>query len=95
MPHNPAEEGPSREEPGNPIPSESADEQDQDCPRGYEGKAFLEHLEDSMNEHETLGRLLAESERQCRESRTERLPEDLPGRLDKGDPPRRRSCPDP
>ena len=92
MPHNPSEEGPSREEPGNPIPPESADEQDQDCPRGYEGKAFLEHLEDSMNEHETLGRLLVQSERPHLESRTQGLPEYLPGRLDKGDQPGRRRC---
>ena len=95
MPNTPAEEEPPKEEPGTATPPEGADAQAHDSPRGHGGKAFLEHLEDSMNEHETLGRLLAESQRQCRESRTEELPEDLPGRLDKGDPPRRRSCPDP
>ena len=60
MPHNPAEEGPSREEPGNPIPPESADEQDHDGSATYRDKTFMEHFEDATNEHETLGKLLAQ-----------------------------------
>ena len=59
MPSSPAEDQPSREDPGNAIPPEGADEQDQHGPTAYREKTFLEHLEDAMNEHAELGRLLA------------------------------------
>ena len=55
MPNTPAEQESAREEPGNPTPTDSADEQDQEGPRGHEGKTFLEHMEDSMNKHAELG----------------------------------------
>ena len=60
MPNSRAEQGPSREEPGNAMPPESADGQDQEGPRGHDRKTFLEHARDSMNEHAELGRLLAQ-----------------------------------
>ena len=67
------------------------DKQDQgDEPTSHK-KTILEHAREAMEEHAKLGMLLAGSERQCRESRTR----DLPDRLDKGDQPGRRSCPDP
>jgi len=56
------EQGPPQDEPGTAIPPESADAQDQDAPRGHGGKTLLEHARESMDEHDTLGRLLAESE---------------------------------
>ena len=92
MPNSRAEEEPPREEPGDATPPESADEQGKTLRRATAGKTFLEHGEDSMNEHDTLLRLLTESERQCRESRTQGLPGDLPGRRDRDDQPGRRSC---
>ena len=60
MPNSRAEEGPTREEPGGAIPPETADEQDQGGPATNRTKTFLEHCEDAMNEHDTLGRLLAQ-----------------------------------
>ena len=81
-----------QEETGAAIPT---DEQDQDAPRGHGGKTFLEHAREAMGEHAELGRLLAESERQCRESREPEQSEDLPGRPDGDNQPGRRSCPDP
>ena len=54
-----AEEEPHREEPGATILPEAADGQHQDGPRGHGGKTFLEHARDAMDEHDTLGRLLA------------------------------------
>ena len=59
MPSSRDEEEPSREEPGNAIPPEGTDEQDQDGPTTKRKKTFLEHAEDAMNEHKTLGKLLA------------------------------------
>ena len=59
MPHSRAEEDPPRRDTSNTIPPESAGEQDQDIARGQDGRIFLEHLEDAMNEHAELGRLLA------------------------------------
>ena len=59
MPDNRAEQEPSQEEPCNLTPAESADGQNQEGPRGHGGKTFLEHARESMEEHETLGRLLA------------------------------------
>ena len=59
-PNSRAEEEPSREEPGNAISPESADEQEQDGPATNRKKTFLEHCEDAVNEHETLGRHLAQ-----------------------------------
>ena len=49
-----------REEPGDAIPPESADELDQDGPRGHGGKTLLEHARDAMNENAELGSLPAE-----------------------------------
>ena len=60
MPLDPVEKEPPREEPGIATPPKSADGQDQDAPRGHGGKTFLEHARESMEEHETLGRLLAQ-----------------------------------
>ena len=60
MPNTRAEEEPSREEPGNAIVPEGADEQDQDGPATNRKRTFLEHCESAMNEHATLDRLLAE-----------------------------------
>ena len=54
MPHGQAEEEPSREKP------ETAGEQEQDGPTTNRKKTFLEHCEDAMDEHETLGRLPAQ-----------------------------------
>ncbi|MYC37031.1 MAG: hypothetical protein F4X66_08985 [Chloroflexi bacterium] len=58
MPDNRPEKEPSQEEPGTAIPPELTDEQAQDAPRGHDGKTFMEHARESMEEHETLGRLL-------------------------------------
>ena len=80
MPDNRAEQEPSQEETSAAMPPESADEQDQDAPIGHGGKTFLEHAKEAVDEHDILGRLLAESERRCRESREQALPEELPGR---------------
>ena len=85
MPDNRPEGEPIREEPGIAIPPESADEQDHDALRGRGEKTFLEHARESMEEHAELGRLLAQSESRCRESRERGLPEDSPGRGDSGD----------
>ena len=60
MPHGQAEEEPSREKPDNTIIPETAGEQEQDGPTTNRKKTFLEHCESAMNEHATLGRLLAE-----------------------------------
>lgn len=60
MPDTPAEQKRPWEEPGTAIVPEYADEQDQETPRGHGGKTFLEHARESMNEHETLGRLPAQ-----------------------------------
>ncbi len=60
MTNSRAEEGPSREESGGAVPPEAADEQDQDGPTTNRKKTFLQHAEDAMEEHETLGRLLAQ-----------------------------------
>ena len=62
------------------MPPESADGQDQDAPRGHGSKTFLEHARESMEEHSELGRLLAQSERQCREPQTQGPPEKLSDR---------------
>ena len=94
MPNGRPEEKTTPEEPA-AIPPESADEQDQDTPRGRGGKAFLEHFRESMEEHTELARLLAESERLCREPRTERVPGELPARLDSDNQPGRQNCPKP
>ncbi len=95
MPNRTAEEESTPEEPHATTTPKATDEQDQDGPRGHDGKSFMEHAHDVMEEHETLLRLLAESERQCRESRTQGLPDDLPDRVDGDDQPGCRSCPDP
>jgi len=55
-----AEEEPHREEPSTAISPEAADGQDQGAPRGHDGKTFLKHARESMEEHDTLGRLLAQ-----------------------------------
>ena len=60
MSNSRAEEEPSREEPGYATPPEGTDEQEQDGPATNRKKTFLEHCEDAMNEHKTLGRLLAQ-----------------------------------
>ena len=60
MPTGPAEQQPAREEPGDPALAESADRQDQDAPRCHGGKTLPEHFKDAMNEHDILGRLLAQ-----------------------------------
>ena len=60
MPHSRKEKEPLREEPGAATFPESADEQDQDGPRGHSGKAFLEHAKEAIDEHHTPGRLLAQ-----------------------------------
>ena len=85
MPDTQPGQEPPRKEPGNPTPPDSTDGQDQDAPRGHCGKTFLEHARESMEEHAELGRLLAEWERRCRESRTEGAPEDPLGRVDSDD----------
>ena len=79
MPDNRAEES-SQEEPGTAIPPESTDGQEQDAQRGHGGKTFLEHARESMEEHAELGRLLAESERRCSETRERGPTEDSPSR---------------
>ena len=60
MPNTPTEQEPAPDEPGDAIPPEGANEQEQDAPRGHAGKTFLEHGEDVMNEHAELLRLLAQ-----------------------------------
>ena len=60
MPDTPEEEEPSRRDNGDAIPPEGANEQDHDGPATYRDKTFMEHFEDATNEHETLGRLLAQ-----------------------------------
>ena len=60
MPDNRPHEEPPREEPSTASLLNSADGKDQDAPRGHGGKTFLEHARESMEEHETLGRLLAQ-----------------------------------
>ena len=60
MPSSRAEKEPSREEPGSTIPPADADEQDQDGPTTSHKKTFLQQAKDAMDEHETLGRLLAQ-----------------------------------
>ena len=60
MPHSRAEEEPSRENPGNYMPPEGADERGQLNPTTNKEKTFLEHAEDSMNEHDLMGRLRAQ-----------------------------------
>ena len=45
---------------GNTIIPETAGEQEQDGPTTNRKKTFLEHCEDAMDEHETLGRLPAQ-----------------------------------
>ena len=77
MPENRPEQEPPQEELHTAIPPESADEQSQEDPKGHGGRTFLEHAKESMEEHAKLGMLLAESERQCRDSLERGLPEDL------------------
>ncbi len=60
MPNSRAEKEPSREKPGNAIIPETADEQDQDGPVAKREMTFLEHAKESMGEHATLGRLVAQ-----------------------------------
>ena len=95
MPDNRPDEEPPREEPGGATPPEFADGQDQDAPIGHGGKTFLEHAREAVDEHDILGRLLAESERRCRESREQGPPEDPSDWVYKGGQPGYRSCPDP
>ena len=51
MPDSRAGKESPREEPGNATPPEGTEGQDQDGPRGHDGKTFLHHAEDVMNEH--------------------------------------------
>ena len=60
MSNSRAEEKPSHEEPGSTEAAEGDDGQDQDGPATRPERTFLEHFEDSMNGHETLGRLLSQ-----------------------------------
>ena len=60
MPNTRPEKEPSRAGPGNLTPADGTDEQEQDAQRGHGGKTFLEHARESIIEHETLGRLLAQ-----------------------------------
>ena len=62
-----AKEEPSWEEPGNTIPPEGTDEQDQDDPNMNRKKTLLEYCEDAMDEHETLG-----CYRRCKNERNRR-----------------------
>ena len=60
MPNSRPEEEPLREEPDIAIVSESADEQDQNGPRCHDGKTFMKHGREAMEEHAELGKLLAQ-----------------------------------
>ena len=95
MPDNPSDVELPRAEPGKSIVPESADEQNQEVPSGHRGKTFQELARDVMSRHAELFPLLAESERRCREPRTQGRQEDLSGPLDKGDQLCRPSYPDP
>lgn len=84
MPDTRPGEEPTPEEPGNATPSESADERED----------FPETRRESMEEYAELGRLLAEWEKRCRESRELEQPEDLPHQPDSDAQHGRRGCPD-
>ena len=60
MPNSPAVKGLPREETGIANTSKYSDGQDQEAPKGHNGKTFLEQFRESMDEHETLVRLLAQ-----------------------------------
>jgi hypothetical protein len=60
LPNSRPEEELSREEPGNAKAPEAADVQEQDGPTTNRNKTILQHAEDAMNEHATLGTLLAQ-----------------------------------
>ena len=62
MPNSRARKKPTNEEPGNANPPEGADEQDQGNPTTTTNKTktLLKHARESMAEHATLGRLLAQ-----------------------------------
>lgn len=59
MPTSRAEKEPSPEEPESTVSVYGKGEQDQDDPAPGREKTFFEHAGDLMDEHETLGRLLA------------------------------------
>ena len=70
MPNGKAEGGTTQEEPGNAIPPEGNEEQDQrdqDHQNTHREKTSLVPAMDAMNEHDLLSRLLAGSEGRCRE----------------------------
>ena len=65
-----AEGGPTQEEPGNFIPPEGnevQDQRDQDHQTTYREKTSLVPAMDATHEHDLLSRLLAGSEGRCRE----------------------------
>ena len=60
MPHSRSDEERTQKEAGKATLADSADEQEQDGPATKIKRTLLEHCEDAMNEHETLGTRLAQ-----------------------------------
>lgn len=81
IPHNRAEEEPPREDPANAVPAEGKRGRTKTARKATVGTAFIEHARDSIDELETLGQLLVQSEGRHRDSRTQGLPRDLSGKI--------------
>ena len=59
LPNSRAGKQPFREEYSNANYPETAGEQEQDGPRGHDGKTFMEHAHEAIDEHTERGRFLA------------------------------------
>ena len=78
IPHNRTEEEPPREDPAN---AEGKRGTTKTARKATVGTALIEHTRDSIDELETLGQLLVQSEGRHRDSRTQGLPRDLSGKI--------------